>query len=234
VLDPFSATPNVRISLLQCRPQSHLKETRTSFPTSLNPDDVILATQRVVPQGHVDRISHVVFVPPEGYYALPTHQMRVDLGRAVGALNNNLKDFVFICVGPGRWGTSNSDLGVPIGYADIYHTRALIEVSGAGIGSAPEPSFGTHFFQDLVESQIYPLAVFLDDPHAVLNRQFFYDAPNRLAEFLPDAAQPDWPLAGSLRLIAVEDFRPDATLRLIMDDDKSRAAAYLLQEADPE
>lgn len=230
VLDPFSTSPNVRISLLQCRPQSHLRETSFRFPTSLDPNSVIFATQRVVPQGHVDEISHVVFVPPEGYYALPSHQLRVDLGRAIGILNNNLKGKVFICVGPGRWGTSNSDLGVVIGYADIYHSRALVEVSGAGIGSAPEPSFGTHFFQDLVESQIYPLAIFLDDPSAVLNREFFYETPNRLAEFLPGAVQPDWPLAGSLRLIAVNDFRQNAVLRLVMDDDKGRAVAYLVNK----
>ena len=232
VRDPYSTSPNVWISLLQCRPQSHLKEERTPFPASLNPDDVVLATQRVVPQGHVAKITHVVFVPPEGYYALPTHQIRVDLGRAIGALNGNLKGVVFICVGPGRWGTSNSDLGVPIGYADIYFSRALVEVSGEGIGSAPEPSFGTHFFQDLVESQIYPLAIFLDDPNAVLNRKFFYDTPNRLAEYLPEAANDSWPLAGSLRLIAVDDFRSGATLRLVMDDEKGRAAAYLVSEPD--
>jgi hypothetical protein len=228
VIDPYSAVPNVLISLLQCRPQSHLKETYTPFPSSLNPDDVVLATQRVVPQGHVEQITHVVFVPPEGYYALPTHQARVDLGRVIGLLNTLLKEKVFISVGPGRWGTSNADLGVPIGYADIYYTRALVEISGHGVGSAPEPSFGTHFFQDLVESQIYPLAVFLDDPHAVLNRSFFYDTPNRLADFMPEAARDDWPLAGSLRLIAVDDFRPGAVLRLVMDDEKGRAAAYLL------
>ena len=51
-------------------------------------------------------------------------------------------------------------------YADIYNTRALVELSGEGVGPAPEPSYGTHFFQDLIESRIYPLAVHLDDHEA--------------------------------------------------------------------
>ena len=74
----------------------------------------------------------------------------------IGQLNAALKDEIFICVGPGRWGTSTPDLGVRVGYGDIYNTRALVELAGEGIGPAPEPSFGTHFFQDLVESNIYP------------------------------------------------------------------------------
>ena len=108
-----------------------------------------------------------------------------------------LKGETFICVGPGRWGTSNPDLGVKIGYADIYHTRALVELTGELIGSAPDASFGTHFFQDLVESNIYPLAIYLDDEETVFNRAFFYQTPNRLLDFLPGETS----IANCLRLI---------------------------------
>ena len=93
--------------------------------------------------------------------------------RAIGRLNAALEDNIYIAVGPGRWGTSSPDLGVHIGYADIYNTQALIELSGEGVGTAPEPSFGTHFFQDLMEAQIYPLAVYLDDEDAIFNRNSF-------------------------------------------------------------
>ena len=91
-----------------------------------------------------------------------------------------------------------------IGYGDIYHTRALVELTGQGIGAAPEPSFGTHFFQDLVESNIYPLAIYLDDEDVVFNHDFFYKTPNCLTDFLPDQAA--W--ESCLRLIEVASFRP--------------------------
>jgi hypothetical protein len=165
----------------------------------------------------------VLFIPPEGYYALPTAAARSGLSQAIGLLNSVLKNEVFICVGPGRWGTSNPDLGVHIGYGDIYNTRALVELTGQGIGPMPEASFGTHFFQDLVESNIFPLAIYLDDPDVIFSREFFYETPNRLAALLPDQAG----LEGCLRLIEVEDFRPGHHLELVMDDEQGRSVAFL-------
>jgi hypothetical protein len=144
----------------------------------------------------------------------------------VSALNSKLAGKTFITIGPGRWGTVNPDLGVPINYGDIYNTRALVEVSGHGIGPAPEPSFGTHFFQDLVEANIYPLAIYLDDPDVQLNRAFFYDTPNQLEDVLPHATD----CANTLRLVEVSSYRPDHHLELVMDDEKGQAVAYLVPD----
>jgi hypothetical protein len=142
----------------------------------------------------------------------------------IGKLNAALEGQVFICVGPGRWGTTNPELGVRVGYGDIYNSRALVELSGKGVGPAPEFSFGTHFFQDLMETQIYPLAIYLDDEHATFKRDFFYETPNRLAEFLPSGLE----LADSLRLIEVESYRPGHGLDLVMDDEIGQAVAILV------
>ncbi len=60
-------------------------------------------------------------------------------------------------------------LGIYVNYSDIYNAKALVEITGKGRGAVPEPSLGTHFFQDLLEAQIYPLAVNLDDERAYLN-----------------------------------------------------------------
>ncbi len=87
-------------------------------------------------------------------------------------------------MGPGRWGTSTPDLGVGIAYGDIYHTRALVELTGRGVSPDLEPSFGTHFFQDLMEAHIFPLNVNLDDRDAAFNRGFFEETRNRLGEFM--------------------------------------------------
>jgi hypothetical protein len=177
----------------------------------------------MVPQGRVRGIRYVVFVTPQGYYALPTQAERAELGRAIGRLNALLAEETFICIGPGRWGTSNPDLGVNIGYADVYNTRALIELSGKEIGSEPELSFGTHFFQDLVEANIYPLGINLDDDDVIFNRDFFYYTPNRLSDWSPKEAG----LEGCLRLIEVSSYRPEHHLELVMDDEAGQAAAFL-------
>jgi len=215
--------PEVNIVLLQCRPQSQLRESEARLPNHLNKEDIIFSTTQMAPMGRVSEIRYVLFVPPEKYFALPTASARAELGRAIGRLNAVLKGQVFICVGPGRWGTANPDLGVHIGYADIYNSRALIELAGSELGTTPEASFGTHFFQDLLESNIYPLAICLDDNDVIFNRFFFYDTPNQLRLFLPEEVDVD----ECLRLISVNNYRLGYHLELVMDDDRGKSVAFL-------
>ena len=196
------------------------------IPRHLPEEDIVFLTSQVLPHGQVENIKYVVFVTPQGYFGLPTEADRIELGRAIGRLNNRLKGEVFFCLGPGRWGTSTPDLGVSIGYSDIYNTSALIELSGEGIGTDPEPSFGTHFFQDLLESSIYPLAINLDDEDMAFNKDFFYQTKNHLLEYLPESED----LEDVLRLIHVEDFRAGAHIHLIMDGEAGRAVAYLKED----
>lgn len=223
VLGAGSLQPDARITLLQCRPQSQFEEEReVSIPPHIPEPELVFSTRRMVPRGMVDGIRWVLFVPPQEYFHLDL-QERSALERAIGALNNALRDEVFICVGPGRWGTSTPDLGVAIAYGDIYHTRALVELTGEGFAPDLEPSFGTHFFQDLMEAHIYPLAVTLGGGGSTFNQDFFYGPPNRLADWMPARES----LQASLRLIKVEDFRPGHVLTLIMNDEVGRAVAFL-------
>ena len=184
---------------------------------------MIFSTRRVVPDGEVAGIRYVLYVTPEGYFAIIEPAQRAALVKAIGLLNAKLDCECYICVGPGRWGTANPELGVPIGYGDIYHTRALVELSGTGIGPAPEPSFGTHFFQDLIEANIYPLAVYMDDDDVIFNRDFFYETPNQLTRMVTGTAD----LESCLRLIEVESYRQGYHIQLIMDDERGQAVAYL-------
>ncbi len=224
VVDPQALQPEVKITILQCRPQSAMDEEDASIPDDLTEADVILSTRRMVPRGAVHDIRYVLFVPPEEYFNLQSEADRSRLKRGIGALNAAMKGETFICVGPGRWGTSTPNLGVYVAYGDIYGTRALVELSGSEVGTDPEPSFGTHFFQDLMEAHIFPLAVNLDDKDAVFNREFFFETPNRLEEWLPASEEE---VCKALKLIKVDDFRPGCFINLIMDDDEGRAVAFL-------
>jgi hypothetical protein len=214
----------LNIFLLQCRPQSHLERSeQVPLPTDLPKKNIIFSTQFVVPQGRVDGIKYVLFIPPEGYFELNPTTDRVKLARAIGRLNAALKGQCFICVGPGRWGSSNSDLGVPIDYGDIYNSRSLVELAGQGIGPAPEPSLGTHFFQDLLESKIYPLAIYLEEETSIFNREFFYKTPNHIQDKI--TVEPE--VLKAIRLINVDDYSPGQQLRIVMDDSEGKAMAFL-------
>jgi hypothetical protein len=58
-------TPKIEISLLQCRPQSHIKETTAHLPQTLYTEDIVFSTRRMVPQGTVNDICYVIFVSPK-------------------------------------------------------------------------------------------------------------------------------------------------------------------------
>ena len=224
ILDADAPEPKISISLLQCRPQSRLQETvSVPLPKDLPADKIVFSSDFLVPQGYLSNIRYVIFVSPEAYYALPSVAARNEIGRIVGRLNTILAEKSFICVGPGRWGTENTDLGVYVGYSDICNAGALVELAGKGIGAAPEPSLGTHFFQDLMEAQIYPVSIPMDRAGTVFNRGFFYDTPSKLPGLVevPESA------AGCLRLIEVAAYQAGHHLELILDGEKGEAVAFL-------
>ncbi|MCC7119474.1 MAG: hypothetical protein IT310_13195 [Anaerolineales bacterium] len=228
ILEGETQKPEIKISLLQCRPQSHMhREEEVQIPHNLKEEDILFATQRMVPQGLVQNIRYILFVTAEGYFSLTSQSERTQLERAIGQLNAALKDETYIAVGPGRWGTSTPDLGVHISYSDIFHARSLIELAGEAVGASPEPSFGTHFFQDLMEAKIYPLAVFLDDADTLFKRDFFYTTPNRTLDFI-SIENPN--VLNALRLIKISDYRAHHHLDLVMDGRQSRAVAFLVDE----
>ncbi len=169
--------------LLQCRPQAMSGDTVPSLiPHDPSPDDVLFTANRFVSNGLVPDITHVVFVAPDAYAALPDVETMRSVGRVVGALNQLLPKRSFILVGPGRWGSRGDiKLGVSVTYADINNTAMLVEVARRKGDYVPDLSFGTHFFQDLVEAGIRYLPLYPDDPGVVFQESFLMAAPNRLA-----------------------------------------------------
>src|SRR5262249_36892554 len=150
------------------------------MPTDLAVSDKLFETTRMAPQGQVNQVEYIVYVDPSAYAQMADPIQRKEVARIVGRLNKALEGKHFILIGPGRWGSNNLNLGVPVTYADIYNTRALVELAVKQQGITPEPSYGTHFFQDLVEAQIYPLAVHPDEPGEFLNWAFLKESTNQL------------------------------------------------------
>jgi len=105
-------------------------------------------------------------------------------------------------------------------YADIYNTKALVELSGTDIGIEPEPSLGTHFFQDLLEGEIFPLSTHIGED--IFNHDFFVNTSNHAGEWLHNEN------IESLKLIRVGDFKPNFHIELIMDGDSGQALAFLV------
>ena len=207
--------------LVQCRAQSFVADAApAAIPHDLSSTQLLFSTQRFVSNGRVPDLTHVVYVDAEGYHALASRQELLDVGRAVGRLNAILPARRFALIGPGRWGSRGDiKLGVQVTYADISNTSLLMEVAARRGAYVPELSFGTHFFQDLVEAGIRYLPLFPDERDVVFNDAFLRDAPNALAELLPEYAH----LASALRIIDVPRATGGLILRVLMNADAGKA-----------
>jgi hypothetical protein len=221
---PGYPEPDFRIHLLQCRPQASQQVIHAvEMPATIAEADTLFTADRLVPQGLVRRIRYIVFVDPEAYAHVPDEMTRLQLARVVGRLNQTLDKKRFVLMGPGRWGSINPDLGVKVTYADIYNAAMLIEIGLSDGRSVPEVSYGTHFYQDLVESEIYPLALFPGQGDTIFRWGFFRQSPSVLPELLPDDARH----GDYVRVIDVPVVAQGRLLEVIMDGDSSRAVAYL-------
>ncbi len=221
---PGRPHPRFVLYLLQCRPLSSREATTTrSIPSSLAPEDILFIATRLVPDGVVPDVEYIVYVNPHRYASISDDTTRYEIGRLVGRINQRLAGRRFALMGPGRWGSSNIALGVKVGYADIYNTSLLIEIAFAGPAGTPEVSYGTHFFQDLVEANIYPLALYPDEPGEFFRRSFFEESPNILPELLPA----DAPLADYVRVIHVPSVSGGRVVEVVMNSEEEKAIAYL-------
>jgi hypothetical protein len=216
--------PDFVLTLLQCRPlTSHVWAEGLSTPPDIAEADIVFSARRMVPHGIVSDVEYIIYVDPEVYSRIPTQAQKSEIGRIVGRLNKRLEGRSFILMGPGRWGSSNIDLGVKVSYADIYNTRMLVEIAMAKGGETPEVSYGTHFFQDLVESKIYPLPLYPDDEGTIFNIAFLTNAPNALAELLPDDAA----FAEFIKVIDIRAASGGRTLQIVINAERDEAVAYL-------
>ena len=228
IIDIAPAQPQTeyRLYVLQCRPLSQRTEgSSVVIPRDIPAADILFTANHLVPDGRADDIRYIVFVDPQQYFRAHDPNVRQELGRAIGRLNKRLEDERFILIGPGRWGSANIDLGVHVTYADIYNTKVLIEMSVAHDGHTPELSYGTHFFQDLVEAGIHSLALHLGpgSDSGTFNWRFFADAPNALAQLLPA----DWALAPYLKVIDLTPLPGNRRLQVLMNGAREEAIGYL-------
>lgn len=212
-----------RFYLLQCRPLVQVEaEDGAKLPRDLSSDRIVFSSRGLVRSGEVRAIDYVVYVDPRAYDALDAER-KTAVGRAVARVNDALEGNTFLLMGPGRWGTNDPRLGVKVHYSDIHHCRVLIEVAHRVGDYVPEVSYGTHFFQDLVEDGIYYLALHPDDGGDRLQESFFLDAPNALADLSPQDAS----LAKCLRVVRLDGSVSGRTLNLVMDGDAGEAVCWV-------
>lgn len=158
-------------NLVQCRPLATVGETGpVNIPDSLPEEQILFRTKGHFMGGNINlTIQQVIRVDGPVYARLNTSQ-RYAVGRLVGEQVRSSNGSTLL-IGPGRWGTGSPELGVPVRFSDIAGIAALVEVSENAGQMIPDLSYGSHFFQDLVETGIAYAALFPDTGHC----QYFPD-----------------------------------------------------------
>ncbi|HEX9659304.1 MAG TPA: PEP/pyruvate-binding domain-containing protein, partial [Rhodothermales bacterium] len=218
------------VYIVQCRAQSALEEhAPAAIPRHLPREKILFFVKKYVSNGHIPEITHIVYVDPERYAELPDHKSLTDVARAVGRLNKLLPKRQFILLGPGRWGSRGDiKLGVNVTYSDINNTSLLMEIARKTGDYLPELSFGTHFFQDLVEADIRYLPVYADDSETIFDELFLRRAQNLLPTILPEFSH----LEDTLRVVDLAKETNGEILRVLMNAELGEAVG-LLTRAEP-
>lgn len=198
----FDRAGDYRVNLLQCRPlQTHGLGQAGMMPKV---KDFLFRIKGNFMGGNACiPVRYAVFVKVEPYLELP-ERMKYSVARAVGELNARLKDEQAILLGPGRWGTTTPSLGVPVSFAEISRYQCMCELAYKSHGLRPELSYGSHFFQDLVETGIFYTAVYQGEEGCSFDEAKFDAFPDRFRELGGDES-----LEG---VVKVYDFGPSGAI----------------------
>ena len=209
----FNAEGKPKINLLQCRPfQTKGHYSRVELPEKINKSKILLQQEANFMGGSVyQAISRIICIDPKGYAALNISEKH-DVARLVGKLNKQIgkKDVMpTILLGPGRWGTTTPAMGVPVTFSEINNITAIGEIAYHDGSLIPDLSFGTHFFQDMVEMDIFYMAIYPEKKEVIFNTALMKKQPNILTDLMPNDAR-------FAKVVHVYDVRAK-DLRLLSD-----------------
>jgi len=209
----FNAQNKPKINLLQCRPfQTKGHYSRVELPEKINRSQILLQQEANFMGGSVyQAISRIIYIDPKGYAKLPLSEKH-DVARLTGKLNKQIgkRDVIpTILLGPGRWGTTTPAMGVPVTFSEINNITAIGEIAYQDGSLIPDLSFGTHFFQDMVEMDIFYMAIYPEKKDVIFNTAWMKKQPNVLTDLMPDDAR-------FAKVVYVYDVR-NKDLRLLSD-----------------
>jgi hypothetical protein len=151
-------------NLLQIRPIVESKENVEARLEDIPYHDTILYSKAALGNGKILGLQDVVYVKPEGFDPARNPEIVVK----IAALNEKFQaaKVYYVLVGPGRWGSSDPWLGIPVKWPQISAARVIVE---SGLENYRiDPSQGTHFFQNLTSFKVGYFTI-----HPYINDGFF-------------------------------------------------------------
>lgn len=202
----LSSSGEYVINLLQCRPLQSLQDGgRVGIPKDVPKEKIVLLAEGTsMGLSRSFAVDTAVYVDPERYYRLPYAEkprVRDILHEVNWRLRGKGKHLLLLV--PGRIGTSSPELGVPTAFSDISEFDHVVEIACSSAGYRPELSYGSHFFQDLVEARIGYTAAFENEKTKVFQPELLAKGRDVTTEFLPPEKERN---AGAASCVSVYDL----------------------------
>ncbi len=148
-LETPAGTPKI-FSFLQIRPIVHTEETHTINTDHIKKEETIIFSESALGNGFFKGIHDLVYVKPESFSAANNKNVAIEIEKINSIFVQKGKGYVL--VGPGRWGSTDPWLGIPVKWQQISAARIIIE---SGLKNYRiDPSQGTHFFQNLTSFRV--------------------------------------------------------------------------------
>ena len=159
--------------LLQIRPMVDMKADLAEDLNLIPTEQILLRSENALGQGVMDDIQDVIYVKTDGYSASNNQLIAYDIEKLNRRFLDEGKHYVL--VGPGRWGSSDTWLGIPVKWPNISAARVIVE---AGLTNyRVDPSQGTHFFQNLTSFGVgyFTINAYIND--GIYNQELLNSMP---------------------------------------------------------
>lgn len=159
--------------LLQIRPMVDMKADLAEDLNLIPSEQILLRSENALGQGVMDDIQDVIYVKTDGYSASNNQLIAYDIEKLNRRFLDEGKHYVL--VGPGRWGSSDTWLGIPVKWPNISAARVIVE---AGLTNyRVDPSQGTHFFQNLTSFGVgyFTINAYIND--GIYNQELLNSMP---------------------------------------------------------
>ena len=176
-----------KINLIQCRPIQLRTQVASKIIKSINPESYIIKSESpVIGRSRDMTIDRILYVVPEKYAELPM-QERYALARFIGDTLRADETSVTMLIGPGRWGTTSPAMGIPITFPEIKSVDVICEISEMHESLIPDLSLGSHFFNELIETDILYFTIQPQLKENFIKREFLNTASLPSSSLPPSA-----------------------------------------------
>jgi hypothetical protein len=141
---------NASFYLLQVKPLVGSGAGYSIDPETIDTGDLLLITKKSMGNGVIDEITDLIYVEPEKFDNMLTNEMADEIDRMNGKMLAENRKYVLI--GPGRWGTKDRFLGIPVVWPQISNAKIIVEVSLPDFHL--DASLGSHFFHNVTSMNV--------------------------------------------------------------------------------